>query len=211
MGEIGNGEKKDIDCTVNVLDTFFLLQSAWAKVSQEVISNCYHHAGFKVAMQEEEHSNESESNQDTILQPHNFVNEGLRHDFGNIFDRITAVFDGSSIVTADDYLTVDENVQTVSGIDDACIIESLKGPTPTDNAVEIVDDGDDNTELRAPPPKHGDVRQALCVIRSFLQSSKEGHQYYDALQDIKLFTTSAFIRTSVQKKVTDFFPAQLLN
>ena len=120
-----------------------------------------------------------------------------------------AVFDGSSIVTADDYITVDENVQTVSGINDVCIIESLKGPTPTDNAVEILDDGED-TELPAPPPKYGDVRQALCVIRSFLQSSEEGHQYYDALQDIKLFT-SAFIRTNVQKKVTDFFPAQLLN
>ena len=203
-------KKKDINFTINVLDALFLLRSTWAKVSQEVISNCYHHAGFKVAIQVEEHSNESESNQDTILQLHTFVNEGLRHDFGNIFDRITAVFDGSSIVTANDYLTVDENVQTVSGIDDACIIESLKGPTPTDNAVEIVDDSDD-TELPAPPPQYGDVRQALCVIRSFQQSSEEGHQYYDALQDIELFTASAFIRTSVQKKVTDFFPAQLLN
>ena len=94
----------------------------------------------------EKHSNENDSNQNTILQPHTVIDEDLRHDFSNIFDCITAVFNGPAFIPADDYLTVDVNMQSLSRIYDAYTIEILKGPTPTKDRVAIME-VDNDTEM----------------------------------------------------------------
>jgi hypothetical protein len=49
---INNMENK-IDTNINVLDAILLIFKAWEKVTESTIQNCFHHAGFKNAIQQQ--------------------------------------------------------------------------------------------------------------------------------------------------------------
>lgn len=139
--------------SVNVLDALRMLKSAWSKVKQQTIANCFRHAGFIDQSQEcgESHMEMIETTPESDIPDI----EGITHD---------VLPQG---VSFEDYLSVDDAILTEDIMTDDDIIESL---TPVNVSTDEFEFEQDDSPCPPDVPTPSEAIQAMKVIQRYIES-----------------------------------------
>lgn len=181
--------------TVTLLDAIRMLHSAWNQVKPETIVNCFRHAGFRQA----------DVGSFVTVSPIHF-----QSDTREIWDSLrSAGFSIPPEIAFEDYCDADNNLAVSGKMTEADVIESVISsrslPTETDD--DPVDDDDDICERR--PPTAGEARNALTVLREWMEhNSEDMREGFRMVAQLENFIRSYPIQQ--QKTITDYFKKEHL-
>ncbi|XP_033213985.1 tigger transposable element-derived protein 4-like [Belonocnema kinseyi] len=169
---------------LNLLDTIFDLNKAWADVTSDTIANCFRKAGFVKPDVE----NLATQEQDETL------SDGTSEEWDDPQRML-----GFTEVIFENFIDLDTNVIIASEPTDSEILNSIKAQEPSKSDNE--NDAEDHDV--APPTKLRDAEVGLAIARRFLsEESNVQNTIFSALDMVENF----YQRKSCikQKKVTDF-------
>ncbi|XP_062622348.1 tigger transposable element-derived protein 4-like [Saccostrea cucullata] len=149
------------ELTISVLDAMRMLNQAWAKVSEKTIQNCFRHANFTSAPEEEAVSEDEDPDDDIPL-------AALRLR-----------------IPLDEYAGVDDNLETSEATTDAAIVENIlsAGRNCDEDAGE-----DDEDDVQAPPvkkPPMKAVSSAVELICTWAEMTENTSDLLPTLQKIQ--------------------------
>ena len=165
--------------SLNLLDAIHLLRRAWEAVSDNTIQGCFRRAKFT-------------SSGEVTAAPH--VNEelaGLWHDLAEEGE----LEEGVSL---DDYVTVDQQLQT----DGMMTVEEIAA-----SAIEAVEDDPEEIETKEPelpPVTNREARKALDVLRRYIEKSVDDPAVLALCDKLDDVTAKQRIKAMKQKKLTDY-------
>ena len=199
-------ETTDTPYKLNILDAILFISKAWDQVSQQTISNCFRHAGFRSQLvghllDSDEEDNLPLSKWLNLQKPadtprdENIPLEEWIYDF--------PVQELATEENWKNFVDVDENLKTADDLTDVQILESVS--ENLDN--ETDDENVNENECRAPTIK--EVYSAIQTVRNFFVLNND----IDLQVDPSLFNLEKIIerkylsskRAQKQSKLTDFF------
>uniref|UniRef100_A0A4W3J6G9 HTH CENPB-type domain-containing protein n=1 Tax=Callorhinchus milii TaxID=7868 RepID=A0A4W3J6G9_CALMI len=132
-----------------LLDAMFAIKTAWSRVSQATISNCFKKAGFEVTPNQ---YTEDDSEQETQRQ------------FQNVWDHLTEIH-GKLMPSLDDYVDVDVvDTETTQELTDQDIVSIVSDKADVDCPRE---EGSETQDSTPSVPTIREAYHALDVLRRF--------------------------------------------
>ena len=175
---------------ISILDALYMLRTAWSKVTETTIANCFRHAGFK-------HQDPSESD---LLVPSDSEEATGEVEVTNLFERLQDLV--TDEVSAEAFYSIDNDLLTC----EEAQISSLVGDVQVEQNLEAEADEEDD-------PDDGDVEAmvsakeatlALATLRRYSeQQGVEDLINNTCLMDQQL--NKHLLSNRKQKTITDFF------
>ena len=190
---------------VSILDAMMMLKSAWQQVKDSTVQGCFRKAGISRGSQEDVLTEADNPFATEELPKTSSTTTQLQEELSLLQSKDSSLVPQS--VTADDWVSCDDEVATSGFLrddeiiehilhkDDACIIDS----DPDDSESEA-----DDTPL---PVSASDVREALNVIHRFSLFTEDRSIGSDLVK-LEASVEAELVQKVVQTKVTDFFAPQ---
>ena len=176
------GLKADQDFLVDEYQALVYLKSAWAQVTEETITNCFRHAGFK------------RTNEDTHTTPPTPVDD----NFDNLFTRLSDLV--SLDTTAEAYTDIDNEITTTAEMSISDIVADIKAQDDD----EQDEPGQELIATPEPIPTAAQARDALMVVRRFLDKNGS-EKSITALDTVQDFIDDCTLKTMKQSSIQSFF------
>ncbi|XP_068117493.1 tigger transposable element-derived protein 4-like [Hyperolius riggenbachi] len=160
--------------SVDVLQSLRWARLAWDRVTATSITDCFMKAGF---IKTDLPATSTEIVDD---QPEPSASS-YDHDFGKIFEQLMLHFPNQCPTILEDFLWVDDNVQTAPGLTDEDIVAEVKAKSADVNNVQSDEKSsdDDSQDLPVPTPSSHEVHKALSLVQHYLErtgSAQDGSE-----------------------------------
>jgi len=181
-----------------------LLAYSWREIKRKTIENWFKKCGFVLNSDQISHESNSNDSNETILNENSEESVlNLEEDIWNIYTERA----GINGITFDDYLNVDENLETSENIDESSIIGNLLNQNSAN-----IDLFNESTDEELPAPQQfkesvtfSEAVEALDVLKHFIWSnnfkdstSENLHSIENEILDFNVF------KSNVQTRITDF-------
>lgn len=162
-----------------------MARASWDEVSQLTIQKCFKHAGFIIGTEEESTNTETGD-----------------ADVDNLFDKFADMANEANEMSIEDYINVDQAVQTTQAMTLQDIAAEEKNET--ENIADKDDDDDDEPVAKVSSKT---ALQGLAQVRAFVMQQAESASSSKALQDAIALKNSLQGLIPLSKKQTkiDFF------
>ncbi|KAE9546906.1 hypothetical protein FO519_009882 [Halicephalobus sp. NKZ332] len=177
------------ECSINLLDSVFLLQRAWKEVTSMTISNCFRKAGFVFE-------------NTTELQVEDIEDKELLS--------LWSMFQSHCEINADcdisDYLSIDNEIATSGELS----LEEIAQACSSSKVDEANSDSEEDViEINERPPITGPAaRQAYLQLRRYFEENALCEGLYSAFDQIEDLLIKDQISKLKQPKISDFFTPQ---
>ena len=171
---------------ISVLDALYDLRSAWDKVTEKTVKNCFRHAGF---------SKESDVTEDPPL-----VAE--TDELENAMESLAAVT--SLQTTAQDFISIDADVETTAEVSLSELVQSVQSQNNAES------ESDDETEMESQDEPERRVtaleaRAAIATLRRFAEQQEKGDCLFGHLGIVEDKVEEISSSNLKQKTLLDFF------
>ena len=148
------------------------LKSAWIQVTEETITHCFRHAGFK------------KPNEDTLATAPTPADD----NFGGLFTRLSDLI--SLDTTAEAYTGIDKQLTTTAEMSISDIVADIKSQDDDDEQDEP---GEELIATSEQITTAAQARDALMVVRRFLEQSGS-EKSITALESVQVITYGDFYK-----------------
>jgi len=192
-----NAADEGIPFKWDLLDALIAAKTAWGKVSNATIANCFRSVGF-VNADRSAHEVDEESDDDHGNQ------------FRNVWERLAEIFGSDAMPSLEKYINVDAELGSTQQMTDAEIVDSVKNVSDDTGDVDDVDivDLEDSGETYIPnaPPTIREAFSALDVMRRYCLSVEDCPdnimEYNDRFESFLMHQMPKSLR---QSNITDYF------
>lgn len=185
-----------------ILDAVIALKSAWKRVTAKTIENCYRKAGFERPAEIADDVGTDDQVRDEAPEVVEDTSEEEVTNFRNIWSRLRDLFGEAVPSNPDDYLSVDDNVETVQELTDEQIVEVVRDPSAEEGLLRDEEE-DEQMDVEKPPPELNDAYSALRTLRYYgLAACPELEDLADQMETLLLKQSQLSMH---QTKITDFF------
>jgi hypothetical protein len=192
---------------VNLLDALYMIRAAWRDVKQTTISNCFSHCHFKQLVSDDVPNDAAADNSAVESSSSEQQREQPDVQARNIWDCLNAAGLGlPQGASVDDYMQVDNDVQTCQTLTDAELVAAV---LKTDIATGSDDETDECSSEPAGVPSTAEARAAFSVLRRYIESFTTGSDVYDSVGVLSDFIDNRYLSDLVQQNITDFFKKQI--
>ncbi|XP_072574493.1 ARL14 effector protein isoform X3 [Paramormyrops kingsleyae] len=202
-------ENGDMDnFAIDILQCLRWARSVWEnEITATTINNCFRKAGIVKNIvsdiSAETGEDRSETSPCTILSA---------RDCGNIFERLMELHFLDQTMSAEEFLVVDEHVQTAAVFTDQEIATEVKAKSA---GVDGAQTGDESSDEEAPaelPPSTREASMALTLLQRYIEHNANDAVEADVLMNcvgkLDAYITKTSERNAAQKKMTDYFSSQ---
>ena len=151
IGNLDSGKKKNL----NLLEAILLIEQAWQNVTQDTISHCFSHAGFK------ELDLNLSTNEDTSVQS----------DIATLTQKLDSPLSRDEVV---EFIEADSNVVICAEGTDEDIIEGILGDDSSDDEIaEIEKDEEKEPTLNEAMTAAATLKKFFLFHKDFTDTHKE--------------------------------------
>uniref|UniRef100_A0A8C4X0K6 DDE-1 domain-containing protein n=1 Tax=Eptatretus burgeri TaxID=7764 RepID=A0A8C4X0K6_EPTBU len=151
----------------DLLDALIAAKTAWGKVSNATIANCFRSVGFVNAEDADRSTHEVDEESD----------DDHGNQFCNIWERLAEIFGSDAMPSLEKYINVDAELGSTEQMTDAEIVDSVKNVSDDTGDVDNVDivDLEDSGETYIPnaPPTIREAFSTLDVMRRYCLSVED--------------------------------------
>lgn len=179
---------ENIDFSFNLLDAMELLKESWDAVKTVTIVNCFRSAGFS----HEEFSHTERS-----------IDNGIMGDFNDCFVRLRDIFSLPMDVTAEMYISYDDDVEVVGQLSQSEILQQVSMTKKEELLEDENNSSDNDTE---PDVTIRDALLASRIINRFLQQSSDADRNHVKMaRDLERFIEDSRAESAKQTLITNYF------
>ena len=188
----------------DLLDAIMTIKTAWGRVTQETVANCFRSVGFVT---------ENATAEEGLVPEDSVPDAAETNQFRNIWNRLTRIFGEGVLASLEDYVDIDAGTVGTQELTDAEIVESVKSAATSvldhDSEDEDVEESDavstDDTSADVPPTIH-EAYRALDIMKRFALSVEDCPPHVMELGDkYETFLLGEMPKRLKQTTIDDFF------
>lgn len=185
----------------SILDALYMLRTAWSKVTEVTIANCFRHAGFK---RQESAAGESIESATSLVQCEKTTSDPDVMNM-NLFDRLKDLVQEE--VCAEAFYSVDTELPTCEEATITTLISDVQQTQSNQEGnSEAEEDGEDDDGMQEVPVlvSAQEAQSALAMLRKY--GEQQGAE--DMIDNICLLEqqlNKQLLSSKKQKTITDFF------
>ena len=192
----------------NLLDSLVALKSAWRRVKVQTVANCFKKAGFIIPEAVSRQSSSSTEPEEVSVSVDPVPPEEV--EFQNIWDRLRQVYGDAVGRDMNEYIGIDNEVETSPILNDEQIVQILSNPAAEDELGSDEDVEENDTDITVVEDQTPTLCQAYAAMR-LLRRYGLWHACSD-MEDI-VFRLEAVLMDQSQNslrqaKITDFMSRQ---
>ena len=188
----------------DLLDTMYAIKTAWGRVKQTTVANCFRSRGF---VKDDDNGGEVE------IEGNDVVDAVEIREFRNIWDRLSDFFGADVMPTMEEYVDVDSTDMGTQELSDAEIVESVRSTAdnaPDDSGDEdviVVGDAAASTSAAENPcPTIHEAFKAIDVLKRFASSVVDcPSRIFDLGDEYETFLQSEMPKRQRQTTIDEFF------
>lgn len=185
MTEVLIAHDAKIDFIPNMMNSLQWLKTAWNNVSAEIITNCFHSAGFQ---------------SDLLLPlPSTPIDNS---EVNEVFERMCHEFSILN-VSLDLYSSIDDDVITTEALNESDIISSMIHTSPAFDIDESGDEDIHESEMTAPTP--AEALQMLHKVQLCLLKHSSSEADFCSIDNLQLSLTNMAFNTKKQTTLESFW------
>ena len=183
---------EEIEIKIDIKNAIDYTVSSWNEIKQSCVKNCFEKCGFKF-------DNQSfETNHDPLI---------IEPSFENLWQQLCRKRSNLLKIDFNDYVSIDNNVQTTSAITDADIVNQIMNSNDMENQNKSDDsessDKEDNADVEVEIPKRNECLKYKGLIRLYFQAQSRNNE--EILLQIQNIENNILHAEMVQPKINDFF------
>ena len=178
---------KGEEFSVNVLDALHFLRAAWDDVTSTTVTNCFRKAGFMCSQE----STDADDGDTSAV-----VSE-VQQQFQCL---LQSGIGGLQNVSPEEYITADEEVETVGELTNADIVAQVQSQQ---NAEDEDEDDDDSVQNDEPMVTVLEAQQCIKKLRCFFEAEEDASKFFSSINDMDCYLDRKRA-TFRQTKITDF-------
>ena len=169
---------------ISVLDALYDLRSAWDKVTEKTIKNCFRHAGFCKEV------NVTATEDPPLVTETDELENAMESLAGVTFLQ----------TTAQDFVSIDVNVETTAEVSVSELVQIVQNCPESESDEEM--ESQDEAERRVTA---GEARAAIATLRRFAAQQEKGDCLFSHLSTVEDKVEEISSSNLKQKSLLDFF------